>query len=127
MSECAGAAAAIWDAGENLIYFWQSSVMSHNVSPDIKINFVFALTSAQQRPGLQLTTSHFVATFSLHQMLSTPISTVNISVHQQQDDITLVVTATTCLDDCITQDDSKVLAEENVNKYEKCAGRFNRC
>ena len=126
MSECAGAAAAIWDAGENLIYFWQSSVMSHNVSPDIKINFVFALTSAQQRPGLQLTTSHFVATFSLHQMLPTPISTKNTSFCQQQeqqDDITLVVTASTCLDDCITQDDSKVLAEENVvqvgliNKY----------
>ena len=127
MSECAGAAAAIWDAGENLIYFWQSSVMSHNVSPDIKINFVFALTSAQQRPGLQLTTSHFVATFSMHQMLPTPISTENTSFcqqqEQQQDDITLVVTASTCLDDCITQDDSKVLAEENVvqvgliNKY----------
>ena len=125
MSECAGAAAAIWDAGENLIYFWQSSVMSHNVSPDIKINFVFALTSAQQRPGLQLTTSHFVATFSLHQMLPTPKSTENTSVCQQQDDTTLVVTASTCLDDydCITQDDSKVLAEENVvqvgliNKY----------
>ena len=127
MSECAGAAAAIWDAGENLIYFWQSSVMSHNVSPDIKINFVFALTSAQQRPGLQLTTSHFVATFSLHQMLPTPISTENTSFcqqqEQQQDDIPLVVTASTCLDDCITQDDSKVLAEENVvqvgliNKY----------
>ena len=115
MSECAGAAAAIWDAGENLIYFWQSSVMSHNVSPDIKINFVFALTSAQQRPGLQLTTSHFVATFSLHQMLPTPISTENTSFCQQQeqqDDITLVVTASACLDDCITQDDSKVLAEE---------------
>ena len=118
MSECAGAAAAIWDAGENLIYFWQSSVMSHNVSPDIKINFVFALTSAQQRPGLQLTTSHFVATFSLHQMLPTPISTnsttYHMSVCQQQDDTHL---------DCITQDDSKVLAEENVvqvgliNKY----------
>ena len=123
MSECAGAAAAIWDAGENLIYFWQSSVMSHNVSPDIKINFVFALTSAQQRPGLQLTTSHFVATFSLHQMLPTPISTENTSFCQQQDDITLVVTASTCLDDCITNDGSKVLAEENVvqvgliNKY----------
>ena len=98
--------------------------MSHNVSPDIKINFVFALTSAQQRPGLQPTTSHFVATFSLHQMLPTPVSTNNTSVCQQQDDITLVVTASTCLDDCITQDSSNVLAEENVNKYEKCAGRL---
>ena len=105
--------------GGNLIYFWQSSVMSHNVSPDIKINFVFALTSAQQRPGLQPTTSHFVATFSLHQMLPTPVSTNNTSVCQQQDDITLMVTASTCLDDCITRDGSNVLAEENVNKYEK--------
>ena len=98
--------------------------MSHNVSPDIKINFVFALTSAQQRPGLQPTTSHFVATFNLQQMLPTPVSTNNTSVCQHQDVITLMVTASTCLDDCITRDGSNVLAEENVNKYEKCADRL---
>ena len=56
-------------------------------------------------------------------MLPTPVSTNNTSVCQHQDVITLVVMASTWLDDCITRDGSNVLAEENVNKYNKRAGR----